>query len=448
MRFNLAALAMVGLSGTAAAAPTNLSNNEALNVLTRYFLPSYGDGDHVTSIRRAELGSTCCSDGAAWYIPAYSSSTLQPVYRHLNQSLSAHRDSLLNPEASGYQFEGPQGFTYSTGGAGLCQINRWFRSSINDMMTGFCGEVPPSTYTQSGTLGYGWPRYGTACEVPLQLVGNSVTIAANLAAGGAISQLHWNGKQFINNFDYGRQIQTAFNLSPILEEDNPTEAGDKYGCPGIVPNGWGHGSPLVLQSIQQKTLSTAVHPLQWKPEAFGGGSDRPVRWKGTIGKTVKLDQFSDSKIIDWSVQVSFPMAQSQVNMEILTAYLNSEFNRFWVINGQTNSLTEVTGSIPTGDCVKISNIPGVTTPSKGGVVISTADSLYALGIYRNATDNGFGLCKFSGGGGTTGSGTSKWNVLQRPIQSALAGEVKSYNVKVVVGTVADVRAAMQMLAMQ
>ena len=48
---------------------------------------------------------------------------------------------------------------------------------------------------------------------------------------GAIHSLTWNGREFINSVDHGRQLQSASNLdggTPITAETfNPTEAGSR-----------------------------------------------------------------------------------------------------------------------------------------------------------------------------------------------------------------------------
>src|SRR3954471_8145073 len=56
-----------------------------------------------------------------------------------------------------------------------------------------------------------------------------ITTTARLA--GAIDSLTWNGKEFIDSFDHGRQLQSASNFDCgrrfIPEVFNPTEAGSR-----------------------------------------------------------------------------------------------------------------------------------------------------------------------------------------------------------------------------
>ena len=63
-------------------------------------------------------------------------------------------------------------------------------------------------------------------------VGESeIVITTTSRLAGAIHSLTWNGKEFIDSFDHGRQLQSASNFdagTPITGETfNPTEAGSR-----------------------------------------------------------------------------------------------------------------------------------------------------------------------------------------------------------------------------
>ena len=67
---------------------------------------------------------------------------------------------------------------------------------------------------------------------------SELVIKTTTRLAGAIDSLTWDGKEFINSTDHGRQLQSASNLdagSPISDETyNPTEAGSRddanHGC--------------------------------------------------------------------------------------------------------------------------------------------------------------------------------------------------------------------------
>ena len=415
-------------------APLNPAHNQVLNILGRWWMPNFGDGDHMTTNNPNENPSGTY-EGQMFYVPADNLSGTHALYRLL--ASYDHMDSTQAGEG-GYNTEFILGYPFDSVGSGLCEIRRWFSRSQTDHMTAFCNEDPSAQgYQKEGVLGYGFPRHGNNCEVPIVVQGSEVTIVSNLAAGGAISELWWNGKQFINNYDYGRQIQIAFNQTLPGETDNPTEGGDKWGCPGVRPAGWAHGSIVLSYSVEQQKLTTLTSPLQWSPENFGGGRDKPVRWLGTIGKTVELDFAGMAHAIKWTTSITFPGGANFLDLEIVTAYLNSEFDKFYAYDAFAQELTDMTSIVPNGGCLDPSDDAHLR-PVAGGVIISTSDGAYALGVYRRYGRNNFGLCKFLGTGGTGKYGfqTTKWNVLQRQPNGISPG-THSFTVYLVVGTLQD-----------
>jgi len=423
-------------------APLNPAHNQVLNILGRFWMPNFGDGDHMTTTNPDENpGGTF--EGQMFYVPAGNASGTHALFRLF--ASNDHMDSTQAGEG-GYSTEFILGYPFDSPNLGLCEIRRWFSHAQTDHMTAFCNEdASAQGYQKEGVLGYGFPRHGNNCEVPIAVAGSEVTIVSNLSAGGAISELWWNGKQFINDYDYGRQVQIAFNQALPGETDNPTEGGDKWGCPGARPAGWAHGSIVLSYSVEQGRLTTLTSPLQWSPENFGGGRNNPVRWLGTMGKTVELDFAQIPHAIKWTTTITFPGGANFLDLEIVTAYLNSEFNRFYAYDAFQQSLADMTSSVPNGGCLDPSQDARLR-PVAGGVIISTPDGAYALGVYRRYGRNNFGLCKFLGSGGTGKYGfqTTKWNVLQRQPNGISPG-THSFTVYLVVGTLQDAVSTMRTL---
>lgn len=300
-------------------------------------------------------------------------------------------------------------------------------------------------------MGYGYPRFGTECEMNYTISAGGVTLKANTVAGGAISELTWNTKQFVNNYDYGRQIQTAFNFDTTPEGDNPTEAGSKYGCPGLVSAGRAQGSPLLDISSSGSTLYTETRPLLWNPDAQGGGDNNPVIWNGTIEKEVVLnyDTSYDAHVIKWTTSIDNPSSRSGFTWELVTAYLNSEFNKFWSYDAVSDTYVEETSNISSSSCIyggAGANSTVRLRPDAGGVILSTSDENYALGVYRKKSSyNYFTLCNLTGtsGSGKYGNNTTKWSVNEFNGSSSICSGTHSGTVYLIVGTLTDVIQTMQ-----
>jgi hypothetical protein len=364
-------------------------------------------------------------EGQLFYVPAFGVAGRHALYRLHNATTDDSMDSLSQTEG-GYGNATLLGYLFDTQVAGTAEVRRWRNKSTGDGATAFDAEnLAPAGYAKDQLLGYAYPRFGNECEETATVRGSQVTLSVNAVAGGVVSGLLWNGKQFINKYDFGRNIQTAINLSGQPERYNPTEAGDVYGCPGVAAAAWAHGSPLLSSSVRNRTLQTQAAPLFWHPQDFGGDGDRPAIWPGRIAKQVDLDFGGSPNVIRWVTTVTFPNSESYVDMEIITAYLNSEFTQFYAYDART-SAAPFAMSPPSGGCIDPSFDPPHLEPVAGGVVIATGDRNYALGIYRRGTTSNpvlFGLCKFLGNGGIGEYGyqTTKWNALYRPAGGLAAG---------------------------
>jgi hypothetical protein len=438
--FGLGLCLLLATGGDASGPKDNL----VLAILGRWQrINGLGKADPVTVSDRDEtMGGTM--EGQMFYVPALPAADNQRLYRLYDRAGDAHRDSLL-PGEGDFRAEGTLGFPFKTQLPGTQAMRRDAAGSARLEVaptTPNLPQLPSSGRLDEVTgdaptgplLGYGYPRFANNGVTRLTVEGRAVKLAANLVAGGAISELTWNGKQFINNYDFGRQIQIALNLSHEAEAINPTEAGDLYGFPGTSVVAWAHGSPLLSSSVKGTTLRTECHPLQWKPQNWGGGPGNPVMWQGTIGKRVDLDYGGSPNVIRWTTTVNFPSAEPWVNMEVVTAYLNAEFTRFYALNTVTGTNTEMTDLVPNGGCIDPQQDARLRPPA-GGVIIATEDGAYALGVYRRSANTTYGLCKFLGygGSGQYGFSTTKWNLLWRPPKGVQPGPV-SISCYLLVGT--------------
>ncbi|NOZ87276.1 MAG: hypothetical protein GXP49_13615 [Deltaproteobacteria bacterium] len=415
-----------------------------MKVWTRWNITAWND--RMISGMQTEQCDNCIQEGQAFYVPATSGNGKGEVYRLYSGASTDHMMSTIQGE-SGYQTEYTAGYPYSSLHAGLYEVRRWVNKSTGDHAVGLLlDNLDTLGYEQESVLGYAYPRGGNYWSIPVAFSGSLVKMEVNEVAGGAVSGLTWNNKQFVNDFDYGREIQVAFNLSNTGEQDNPTEAGDKYGAPGVKDAPYAHGSAILYANSSGKEMETICLPLQWRPELHGGNQDQPVMWDGIIGKKIDLDFNGWPDVLRWTTKVVFPRNQSFLNMELVTAYLNGDFNRFFTYDAVSGKKTEKTAAVPSGGCVDPSADPD-QRPEAGGVLISTADQNYALGVYHNGPEVSYGLCNFlgqGGGNGPTDASTSKWNALYRPPGGVKAGTfVKT--LYLVVGTVDGVIAGMKNL---
>lgn len=292
-------------------------------------------------------------------------------------------------------------------------------------------------------------RFGLTTESLVHVRGREIRIGANMVAGGVVAELWWEGRQFLNNWSFGRQLQTAVRLDPE-DRTRPTEGGDQYSAPGPVdlgrvPTGWTHGSPVIELSTSARTLRTVTAPLTWVPESIPGGQGslvHPMLWRGAFSKSVELDFEGRPNIIRWRSAVTLPGDAPYFEAEVLGAYLTDDFTKAYDFDAEARTVTP--------RWVAVESCSTTSPPSQaGGIIQSTEDGRFALGLYRRGGQyavSRFDLCNAlrGAGGGTYGYDAVKSSVREAPAGGLLAG-THEFEVFVVVGTFEIVAREMQWL---
>jgi hypothetical protein len=264
---------------------------------------------------------------------------------------------------------------------------------------------------------------------------SEIVIRTTSRTAGAIESLQWGGREFLDNADHGRELQTCWNgnagVEPIADETfNPTEAGS-------LDDDRGAASSSRLLEIQARgnQLDTFSQPAFWlNPGETSGG--KPARNKTILSddrlrKRVVIGCTNLPHAIDCRLTVSLAAGDRNTRcvIEALTGYMPPEFDQFQVFDPQTGRLA------PLDDGPGEQALP---------LVFSTADGRHALGVFSRAPEAP------RDGRGTTGPSYGRWNMkkdfrvvkwncvfrLQNP--DGLSGDFTCH-VFVAVGSLEDVR---------
>jgi hypothetical protein len=254
-----------------------------------------------------------------------------------------------------------------------------------------------------------------------------ITTTARLA--GAIHSLTWDGTEFINSTDHGRQLQSAcsFDNSPSANAEtyNPTEAGSRRDHVGPTST-----SRLLELQADGNRLRTRTRMAFWL--APGERSEEQLARNSNtlsdyeLAKDVRIGCERWPQALDYRVTFTVPTnaVHKSAQFEALTGYLPPEFDTFWQFNPQTRKLES------------LSDGPGeINNP----VVLATADGQQAMGIFapaqpqENTTGPTYGRWRF------TAEQVVKWNCVFRvrdakPLRS---GDY-SFRMLVPIGTRAEV----------
>lgn len=258
---------------------------------------------------------------------------------------------------------------------------------------------------------------------------SEIVITTTSRLAGAIHSLTWNGQEFIDSFDHGRQLQSASNFDAggpfVPEVFNPTEAGSMSDGAGPTST-----SRLLELKAQGHRLETRTQMAFWlRPGEFSQG--HPARNREPLSQhllrkevTIGLPDFP--QVIQYDVTFTLPAQESHryAQFEAVTGYMPNQFTSFWKFDPAARRL------------VTLDHGPG---EQAWPVVLSTPDGAYAMGVYspdqpaQGFEAAGYGRFRFPE------ARVNKWNCVFR-IQNkngVPAGDYR-YRCYVLVGTRADV----------
>jgi len=265
---------------------------------------------------------------------------------------------------------------------------------------------------------------------------SEIVITTTPRLAGAIHSLTWNGREFIDSTDHGRQLQSASNLdmnAPIINETfNPTEAGSRRDSIGDKSS-----SHVLFMRTTGNALQTASQMAFWLSPGEKSG---PNPAKNTtalsdhlLTKRVQIGYKDLPHVISYDVTFSLPVGERHTHavFEALTAYLPPEFSEFHQFNPKT------------GELEPLSDGPG---EGPLPIVFSVPQGTHAMGIYAppqpaaKTTGPGYGRFRFRT------EGVVKWNCVFRVTDEdgIVPGEYE-FRMFVIVGDLNTVRDSMRSL---
>jgi hypothetical protein len=260
---------------------------------------------------------------------------------------------------------------------------------------------------------------------------SEIVITTTSRVSGAIHSLTWGGKEFIDSYDHGRQLQSASNFDCgkefIPEVFNPTEAGSNA-------DGTGQKSSSKLLRIHARgsELQTTNQMAFWLApgeKSLGNPArNEKVLSDHRLSKRVRIGALGLPHAIEYEVTFDVPAGERHTlaQFEAVTGYMPSEFSRFWTFERAS------------GELKPLDDGPG---EQASPVVFTTPTGSHAMGVYSPEPSPGYGRFRFKA------EKVNKWNCVFRVRDSAgvSAGKYK-YRMYVVVGNREDVTMTLKSLA--
>jgi len=268
-----------------------------------------------------------------------------------------------------------------------------------------------------------------AAQIRAKAGPSEIVITTTSRLAGAIHSLRWNGREFIDSADHGRQLQSAANFdmgSKFMPETfNPTEAGSRF-------DGAGSKSTSVLHALTVKgnVLSTDNQMAFWlRPgeKSFGRSAKNTTALsRHYVKKTVTIGAHGLPHAIGYDVTFTIPKGENHryAQFEVVTGYMPSEFSKFHAYDLKAQKL------------LSLSDGPGEQSHP---VILSTPDSKHAMGVWSPSQPSkgfehaGYGRFRFKA------EKVVKWNCVFREKHAARipAGDY-SYRCYVLIGSLKDV----------
>ena len=265
---------------------------------------------------------------------------------------------------------------------------------------------------------------------------SEIVITTTPRLAGAIHSLTWNGKEFIDSTDHGRQLQSASNFdvgTPLTAETyNPTEAGSQRDGAGLTST-----SRLLQLVATNNLLKTTSRMAFWLAPGEKSGSNpaknTTVLSDHLLTKRVQIGWRGMPQVIQYDVTFHVPLGERHTHavFEAVTGYMPAEFSEFRKFNPKT------------GDFEPLTDGPGeLALP----VVLATANGSHAMGIYspdqltKGLPNLGYGRWRFSA------EKVVKWNCVFRVSdKNGIAPGEYSFRNFIIVGDLATVRDSLRTL---
>ncbi len=339
-----------------------------------------------------------------------------------------HMDSAA-ASVDGYGSEGPNGFAWKRPSVpGVSPMFEGFNIETGDHALLRPGEQL-SGYEKYGLNVFGYKRFGTLKESYLTLSKGGLTVKSNLVFGGNISQWNWNGKQFLQpNYPVG-------GMKVLLLHD--------FGMMSEGSDDYGHGSPIVTAKNEDSVQRTRAVPLQNDPYQLGGSNEIPILYRDVIvGKDLSLNFMNLGPVARYQTHVTLPRkVGSSLYMPIVTA--SPDLNRLWKYDAEVDNRVEVTSQTSPSDS-ECESFYGFE-PVFSGVILSTADANYAIGIYAANVSQGGSVTWLSVSKHFCGDPNFNHTRMDAIRNSELPEGESKHNSYILTGTLADVQRKMHTL---
>lgn len=265
---------------------------------------------------------------------------------------------------------------------------------------------------------------------------SDIVLTTKNRLAGAFHSLKWNGKEFLDSLDHGRQLQSAAHfdtgLEFLAEAFSPTEAGARLDGAGDKSS-----SKLLSLKAEGNELVAKTRMAFWlapweKTEGRFARNDT-VLSQHILSKRVQIGYKKLPHAIEYEVTFTLPKGEFHkvAQFEAIAAAMPADFSQFWTFD------------IQTGERAKLDEGAGEQPQP---LIAATGDGKYAMAAYSPQQPSkgyekvGYGRARFDK------EKVNKLSVVfrQRDEKGIAAGDQRFHNF-VIVGSLDDVHGTLKEL---
>jgi hypothetical protein len=214
-----------------------------------------------------------------------------------------------------------------------------------------------------------------------QVTNSVLAVTVSARDGGAVCSLVYRGKELVNDFDHGRQLQVAWSYNDADEAYNPTEAGSDR-------DGKGAQSTSQLRSVrvESNTVRTVSHPAYWRHTSLAEQyrKNTALITKDTLSKQITLGCNGDPHVLVFDTQITLSTEltgpqMTSLRIEAPTLYASRDLSIHSLLEPANGALTRVPLLSQTKN--QMNTVINQVTHRNHVPIMSTPDEQYAVAVY-------------------------------------------------------------------
>lgn len=276
-----------------------------------------------------------------------------------------------------------------------------------------------------------------------RITNGTLAVTVSQRDAGAVCSLVYDGQEFVNDHDHGRQLQVAWFYDDHGEAYNPTESGS--GKDGVGPRST---SQLVSVQANGNTLQTVNHPAHWRhtslPEEHR--KNTALVSKDMLTKKLTLGYKGDPHVLvfDTTVAISPELTgppMKSIRIEAPTLYSHPHLSRHLLFDLASGEVQEVPSRASNDD--QMNEVIRHVTRHDLAPILSSRDDRHAVALFTPQRDPFWAYYTHDVPSKDPANACGKLTAFFK--HAAAAGQSYSYRTFIVVGDLASVQAGVRRL---